>query len=105
VNAKPSWNKTRRSAVRTQVYELERRVAGGDGGADLRKFADRTSNLVGQLGRFHKREANSLRTRVRIAREAMNATPQICTTISTALSIPQPLDVVSVPPWGNLEER
>jgi hypothetical protein len=73
VNAKPSVNRHRRAAVRTQVHVLEQRVSSGETGTELYKFVDRTGNLVGQLGRFHKREAELLRQRVRRAREILQA--------------------------------
>ena len=71
VNAKPSLNRHRRAAVRTQVHVLEQRVSSGEAGAELYRLVDRTGNLVGQLGRFHKREAELLRQRVRRAREIL----------------------------------
>ncbi|MGJ7538571.1 MULTISPECIES: reverse transcriptase family protein [unclassified Variovorax] len=98
VNVKPSWSKARRSAVRTQVYELEKRVTAEDIGAELHKFADRTANLVGQLGRFHVREAGLLRARVRKAREVMNRTTRIHSIISTTTGVHQSSGLVGVPP-------
>lgn len=83
VNAKPSWNSHRRAAVRTQVHVLEQRVSTGENSAELYKFVDRTGNLVGQLGRFHKREAELLRQRVRRARETLQARGATFTTTST----------------------
>lgn len=84
VNSKPSWKASRRSAVRTQVHVLEQRVSSGEIGAELHKFVDRTSNLVGQLGRFHKREADFLRQRIRKAREILHAKDTTFTTTSSA---------------------
>lgn len=83
VNAKPSWNSHRRAAVRTQVHALEQRVSSGETGAELYRFVDRTGNLVGQLGRFHKREAELLRQRVRRAREILRARGATFTTTSS----------------------
>lgn len=83
VNAKPSWNRHRRAAVRTQVHVLEQRVSSGESGAELYKFVDRTGNLVGQLGRFHKREAELLRQRVRRARETLQTRGLTFTTTSS----------------------
>lgn len=83
VNAKPSLNRHRRAAVRTQVHVLEQRVSSGEAGAELYKLVDRTSNLVGQLGRFHKREAALLRQRVRRAREILQTNGVTFTTDSS----------------------
>lgn len=80
VNAKPSVHRHRRSAVRTQVHVLEQRVLSGETSAELYKFVDRTGNLVGQLGRFHKREAELLRQRVRKAREILQTRGMTFTT-------------------------
>ncbi|WPG36220.1 reverse transcriptase family protein [Variovorax sp. EBFNA2] len=102
VNVKPSWSKARRSAVRTQVYELEKRVASGGDGTDLRKFADRTSNLVGQLGRFHAREAGLLRARVRNARETIYAAAQAFDATSKVPCALQSSGHESPPPWETL---
>ncbi|MGJ7572944.1 reverse transcriptase family protein [Variovorax sp. RB2P76] len=103
VNAKPSWTTARRSAVRTQVYELERRVASGERGAELQTFADRTSNLVGQLGRFHTQEAGPLRKRARAAREKMNASSEPLVTGSVATHALPSGNPAFLPPWESTE--
>lgn len=81
VNAKPSVKRHRRAAIRTQVHVLEQRVSSGETGAELFKFLDKTGNLVGQLGRFHKREAELLRQRVRKAREILQTRGMTFTTM------------------------
>lgn len=97
VNEKPSWSRDRRSAVRTQVYELEQRVKSGVHDNNLRKFADSTANLVGQLGRFHERDANFLRARVRAARKILNE--ESITTFATSTSQKPPLPSNNGLPW------
>lgn len=97
VNAKPSWNAHRRAAVRTQVHVMEQRISSGETGAELYKFVDRTGNLVGQLGRFHKREAELLRHRVRRAREILQT--RGTTFITTSVTRPHTDADSSSLPW------
>ncbi len=99
VNAKPSMGRMRRSAIRTQVHKLEQLVATGDCNVDLSKFADATSNVVGQMGRFHVRDANLLRPRVRKARQTIREKAPTFTTVSKSHSFSQPADTSSIPPW------
>ena len=74
VNRKPAQTKARRSAIRSAVFQLERAVAGNDG-QQLTTMADKASQRVGQLGRFHPVEAAKLRTRVASVRELLGRQP------------------------------
>ena len=74
VNRKPSLTVRKRSAVRTQVFQLELAVARGDRSVEAFKLAEKASQSVGQLGRFHKTaEARSLKERVHSVRLILRA--------------------------------
>ena len=68
VNRKPSLTKKKRSAIRAQVFQFEQLVGSAVPARDAFSRADKASQSVGQLGRFHRTKGNALRTRVRAAR-------------------------------------
>ncbi len=72
VNKKPSLTVKKRSAVRAQVLQFELAVTRGDRSLEVFKLAEKASQAVGQLGRFHKTaEAKRLRERVQTARRIL----------------------------------
>jgi hypothetical protein len=73
VNRGPAWDKTKQSALRTQVFEVEQLVHSGNLDVHLSMMLDRTANMVGQFGRFDKRNAFKLKTRLKQARQSIQA--------------------------------
>lgn len=71
VNRKPSLSHKKRSNVRTQVYQLERRVAAGELTAEVGRMIDSAAHKVGQLARFHKSLADSLKIRLKAVRDSV----------------------------------
>ena len=65
VNSKPSLNQEKRSQVRSQVRQLEIAHSFGTAPETLRSLATKAAQSVGQLGRFHKRQAGHLKDRVK----------------------------------------
>ncbi len=71
VNRKPSLDQKKRSQVRAQVRQLEiAHQAGGDVDA-IRALANNAAQRVGQLGRFHRRQAEQLKARVGHVRDTL----------------------------------
>lgn len=70
VNRKPSLPSKKRSQVRAQVRQLEQSFAATQAPEKLIHLADKASQRVGQLGRFHPNEASKLRNRIKAVREA-----------------------------------
>ena len=68
VNRKPSLSPKKRSQVRAQVRQLEIAAADGVNAEELRDLANKAAQRVGQLGRFHKTPAASLKNRIAIVR-------------------------------------
>ena len=73
VNRKPSWPAERRLTVRAEVFQLEQFAANGEPSADVLKCTDKAAQRVGQLGRFHRTEADALRARVRAVRSLLQS--------------------------------
>lgn len=69
VNRKPSLSPKKRSQIRAQVRQLEIAADHGANTNDLRKLANTASQHVGQLGRFHKPEAEKLKSRIAVVRK------------------------------------
>ena len=65
VNQKPSLTAAKRSKVRAQVRQLEMAAGLGVDDVELRELANKASQRVGQLARFHKRAGELLRNRVK----------------------------------------
>ncbi|MDO9480728.1 MAG: reverse transcriptase domain-containing protein [Hydrogenophaga sp.] len=81
VNRKPSLDQKKRSQVRAQVRQLEvARADGGDVDA-IRLLANKAAQRVGQLGRFHPREAEQLKARIRFVRESLPVESSIPVTL------------------------
>lgn len=71
VNRKPSLDQKKRSQVRAQVRQLEvEHAAGGDVDA-IRLLANKAAQRVGQMGRFHPKQAEQLKARIRFVRESL----------------------------------
>lgn len=73
VNRGPAWDRTKRSALRTQVFQVEQLVRAGKLDTNLSIMLGKTANMVGQLGRFHKRYADMLKARLKVARFSIQA--------------------------------
>lgn len=68
VNRKPSLTTAKRSKVRAQVHQLEMAAESRVSDIELREMANKASQRVGQLARFHKRSGELLRDRVKVIR-------------------------------------
>ncbi len=68
VNKKPSLPPKKRSQIRAQVRQLEQRLEENCESSMLVELANRASQSVGQLGRFHSTEASKLKGRVQAVR-------------------------------------
>jgi len=71
VNRKPSLSPKKRANVRTQVYQLERRVAAGELTIEVGRMIDSAAHKVGQLARFHKNLAETFKVRLRAVRDSV----------------------------------
>lgn len=71
VNHKPSLSLKKRSNVKAQVYQLEQRVATGELTIEVGRMIDRAAHKVGQLARFHKKLADSLKIRLKAVRDSV----------------------------------
>jgi hypothetical protein len=71
VNRKPALAQKKRSQVRAQVKQLEIAHEKGADTGTVRALATRAAQSVGQLGRFHKTQAENLKTRIGSVREAL----------------------------------
>ncbi len=90
VNRKPSLDRKKRSQVRAQVRQLEiAHEAGGDVGA-TRALTDKAAQRVGQLGRFHPKQADQLRVRIRRVRNALPSDSRTWTTEPNGSDQPPP---------------
>lgn len=81
VNRKPSLSQKKRSQVRAQVRQLEMAHSSDADEEAVLALANRASQRVGQLGRFHKTQALRLRERVQIVRSnlAQKESPSVIT--------------------------
>ncbi|MBA3774622.1 MAG: RNA-directed DNA polymerase [Ramlibacter sp.] len=81
VNEKPSLTKKKRSAVRAAVFQFQQTLALGEPTADTVITLNKLAQRVGQLGRFHPREAAVLKLRLQATRAFIDkAQPQTLTT-------------------------
>ncbi len=80
VNKKPSLDQKKRSQVRAQVRQLEVAHEAGEDTATVRHLANKVAQSVGQLGRFHPRQAEGLKARVRDVRASLATEPATITT-------------------------
>lgn len=71
VNRKPSLPHKKRSAVRAQVRQLEQSAQTAPDLVALVELANKASQRVGQLGRFHPNEACQLKARIQAVRGAL----------------------------------
>lgn len=71
VNAKPSLSKAVRSKVRAGVFQIERKVQHEPASFKMLEELNTLSQRVGQLGRFHAKEAGTLRSRIVTARNRL----------------------------------
>ena len=65
VNAKPSLVKENRAAIRAAVFQLEEQVRNGSRGSALSKEYNKVLGRVAMLSRFHGKEAEQLKRRMR----------------------------------------
>ena len=88
VNRKPSLSAAKRSKVRAQVHQLESAAESGVSKSELRELANKASQSVGQLARFHRRSGELLRDRVKVIRTKLPEEARLFTTFPTgALTI------------------
>lgn len=71
VNRKPSLDRKKRSQVRAQVRQLEIAHQSGGDVEKTRALANKAAQRVGQLGRFHRRQAEQLKVRIRYVRDIL----------------------------------
>jgi len=81
-NKRVALPKEQRKNTRSAVYALEKRVSSGDLGADVTKEIARVASRVGRLGSFHASEANALKKRLNVVRQAVNLVPILPTQIA-----------------------
>mgnify|MGYP000069444926 FL=1 len=85
VNRKPSLTAAKRSKIRAQVHQLEMAAAeSGVSEIELRELANKASQRVGQLARFHKRSGKLLRDRVKVIRMKLPEQTTPVTTLTTS---------------------
>ena len=71
INRKPALSPKDRQNIRAAVHVLEKRVAAGAIGPEIRTELNRVTSRVGRLGAFHPSEASSLKLRLRTIRSAI----------------------------------
>jgi hypothetical protein len=74
VNRKPALPPKDRQKIRAAVYALEKRVASGERGAEIKTELNRVSSRVGSFGTLHNAEARQLKLRIRCARQSLQTT-------------------------------
>jgi len=84
VNRKPSLTAAKRSKIRAQVHQLEIAAESGVSEMELREMANKASQRVGQLTRFHKRSGELLRDRVKAIRMKLPEQVRAVTTFPTS---------------------
>ena len=100
VNRKPSLSAAKRSKVRAQVHQLESAAESGVSKSELRELANKASQSVGQLARFHRRSGELLRDRVKVIRTKLPEEARLFTTFPTgALTIDTQVDGELQLPW------
>lgn len=100
VNRKPSLTAAKRSKVRAQVHQLEMAAESGVSEIELRELANKASQRVGQLARFHKRSGDLLRDRVKVIRTKLPEQARLFTTVPTSsLKIDVQVDGELKVPW------
>lgn len=100
VNRKPSLTAVKRSKVRAQVHQLEMAATSGASEIELRELANKASQRVGQLARFHKRSGQLLRDRVKVIRTKLPEQARSFTTSPTgSLKIDAQVDGELKVPW------
>lgn len=67
-NRRPALSREERQNIRAAVHTLERRVASGESGAEIRTELNRVTSRVGRLGTLHETEALTLKSRLRKVR-------------------------------------
>jgi retron-type reverse transcriptase len=69
VNRKPALPTEDRQNIRAAVHALEKRIASGEMGAEIKTELNRVTSRVGRLGTLHATEAAPLKLRLRRARQ------------------------------------
>jgi len=64
----PTLTKRERSMIRAQVFQVERRSATGEVGADISSALNQAAGKVGRLKRLHPKEALALKLRLDVVR-------------------------------------
>lgn len=77
VNQKPALPKAKRSNIRAQVKQLELASQSSIPLEELKILANKASQRVGLLGRFHETEANALRLRIKAVRASFTSTEEV----------------------------
>lgn len=99
VNQKPSLPKKKRSMIRAQVKHLEIAFEKNLPPDELRVLANKASNLVGQLGRFHQADANLLRKRIKKVRDSIPSDETPVVTGPTGFITDSVRQDPETPPW------
>lgn len=99
VNHKPSLSPKKRSQIRAQVRQLEIAAANGASADELRDLTNKAAQRVGQLSRFHKTPAASLKSRVAAVRDGLPSEhPPSVTGVANSAQSPDEL-VADALPW------
>jgi Reverse transcriptase (RNA-dependent DNA polymerase) len=101
VNRKPSLPPIKRSNVRAQLFQLERRIAAGELTTEVARMIDSAANKVGYLGRFHSKQAADFKSRLKAARASVLQQGGIScvTTPASSLLLPSTEKPMGLPPW------
>lgn len=99
VNRKPSLSLKKRSQVRAQVRQLEIAAVNGINAEELRGLANKAAQRVGQLGRFHKTQAASLKKRIAVIRSTLPPEDQFAITGLAIAPLSQGHPITDTAPW------
>jgi hypothetical protein len=90
-----------RQNIRAAVYALEKQIALGDHGADLKKELARVTSRVGRLGTFHEKEGAALKARLTIVRRGLNpvSSPITIQDAHNTMAAAATVNIDALPPW------
>lgn len=71
MNRKPALRSTERQNIRAAVHAIEKRIALGESGLEIKAELNRVTSRVGRLGSFHPTEARTLKQRLQVVRAVM----------------------------------
>ena len=86
VSRSPGLSSKERSGIRTAVYQLEQRFRNGECGPEIRSEISSANGRIGRMSRFHLKESEVLRTRLRAISGVLDALP--VTTVGTSAGQP-----------------